>query len=43
MQVKYEHPKQGDNYIAAKLLEGAIFPNREVEDFEIYNIERRFF
>jgi hypothetical protein len=26
-----------------KILKGAILPTREVEDFEIYNVERRFF
>ena len=25
------------------LLEGVLLPNREVEEFEIYNVDRRFF
>ena len=39
--MKVEHPKYEMHIV--KLMEGVRLPNREVEDFEIYNIERRFF
>jgi hypothetical protein len=40
-QVRYEHPKYERHL--TKLLEGVKMPRREVEDFEIYHVERRFF
>ena len=41
MQAIFDHPKY-DIHVT-KILKGAILPPREVEDFEIYNVERRFF
>jgi hypothetical protein len=41
IQVKYEHP-QYEKHLS-KLLEGVRVPRREVEDHEIYHIDRRYF
>ena len=41
VMTNYEHPNY-ERHIC-KILRGAILPRREVEDFEIYHIERRFF
>lgn len=40
-QISYEHPKYERHL--TKLLDGAKLKNREVEDFEIYHVNRRFF
>jgi hypothetical protein len=37
----YEHPHYENHY--CKLLKNAVLPKREVEEFEIYHVERRFF
>jgi hypothetical protein len=41
IQVAFEHPKYEKHL--SKILPGAILPIREVEDFEIYNVDRKFF
>jgi len=37
----YEHPHYDRH--RTQIMEGAILPHREVEEFEIYQVERRFF
>ena len=41
VQTSYYHPKYKTHECV--ILKGALLPKREVEDFEIYNVERRFF
>jgi hypothetical protein len=41
VQAAFEHPKYETHL--SKILPGAILPMREVEDFEIYNVDRKFF
>jgi hypothetical protein len=40
-QLRYEHPKH--ELLSAKLLDGLTMPEREIDDFEIYHVDRRFF
>ena len=40
-QVGFEHPEYLEH--KTKLLANVRLPNREVEEFEIYNVDRRFF
>lgn len=39
--VSYQHPTYERHL--TKLLDGVLDPKREVEDFEIYHVQRRFF
>lgn len=41
IQAAFEHPKYETHL--SKILPKAILPMREVEDFEIYNVDRKFF
>ena len=40
-QVGFVHPQYDEHKTV--LLEGVRLPSREVEEFEIYNVDRRFF
>ena len=40
-QVGFVHPQFDEHKTV--LLEGVRLPSREVEEFEIYNVDRRFF